>query len=99
MPIIAHPERYTYIQMDIGIAEEMLVYRCELPVDAGGVMAVLFSAERKTARKLLSEGMVSYIDSDAHRPEHYATFEKDWRMFKGEWPRETQLMHLLGGKE
>lgn len=99
LPIIAHPERYTYIQKDIGIAEEILSYGCELQVDAGGLMAGLFSLERKTARKLLSEGMVSYIASDAHRPEHYATFEKAWRTFKGEWPQENQLMHLLGGKE
>lgn len=95
MPIIAHPERYTYIQKDIGIAEEMISYGCELQVDAGGLMAGLFSAERKTARKLLSEGMVSYIASDAHRPEHYAIFAKVWRTFEGEWPQENQLMHIL----
>ena len=95
MPIIAHPERYTYIQKDLGIAEEMISYGCELQVDAGGLLAGLFTAERKTARKLLSEGMVSYIASDAHRPEHYATFEKVWRTFKGEWPQENQLMHIL----
>ena len=77
----------------------MISYGCELQVDAGGLMAGLFSAERKTARKLLSEGMVSYIASDAHRPEHYATFEKVWRTFKGEWPEGNQLMHILKAKE
>lgn len=99
MPIIAHPERYTYIQKDIGIAEEMLSYGCELQVDAGGLMAGLFSAERKTARKLLSEGMVSYVASDAHRPEHYATFEKVWRTFKDEWPQDNQLTRMLSRKQ
>ena len=94
-PIIAHPERYTYIQKDIRMAEEMLSYGCELQVDAEGLMAGLFSAERKTARKLLSEGMVSYIASDAHRPEHYAIFEKAYRAFKREWPEQNQLISYL----
>ncbi|MBR5302802.1 MAG: phosphoesterase [Clostridia bacterium] len=98
MPIIAHPERYAYVQKDIGIAEEMLRYGCELQVDAGGLMAGLFSAERKIARKMLSEGMVSYIASDAHRPEHYATFDKVRRTFKAEWPEDNQLTRMLNGK-
>lgn len=94
LPIIAHPERYTYIQKDIGIAEEMLRFGCELQLDAGGLMASLFTAgaERKIARKLLSEGMVAYIASDAHRVEHYHTFEKAYKEFEQEWPQENRLL-------
>ena len=94
-PIIAHPERYTYIQKDLGIAEELCGFGCELQVDCGGLMAGLFGAERRTARKLLSQGMVSYIASDAHRPEHYDTFEKAYRTFKDEWPTKNRLGGLL----
>ena len=91
LPIVAHPERYSYIQKDIGVAQELLSFGCELQLDAGGLMAGMFSAERKTARKLLAEGMVSYIASDAHRPEHYKTFEKAVETFRHEWPKENQL--------
>lgn len=94
-PIIAHPERYTYIQKDIGVAQEMISFGCELQVDAGGLMAGMLSLERKTARRLLSEGMVSYIASDAHRPEHYATFEKAWHTFRDEWPESNKLADCL----
>lgn len=97
-PIIAHPERYVYIQKDIEIAREMLDYGCELQVDAGGLLASAFSAERKTARRLLSAGMVSYIASDAHRPEHYATFGKAYKEFRGEWPEENRLRELMKAK-
>lgn len=90
-PIIAHPERYLYIQRDWGVAEEMLSLGCELQVDAGGLLAGLFSAERKTARRLLSEGMVSYVASDAHRPEHYDVLAKAHRLFRDEWPEENRL--------
>ena len=101
LPIIAHPERYAYVQRDIGVAHAMCDIGCELQVDACGLMAGLFSAERKTARKLLSEGMVSYIASDAHRPSDYDDYEKAWRTFKAEWPRGSRLVDRLRarGKE
>lgn len=91
LPIIAHPERYAYIHRDLGVAEEMLSLGCELQVDAGGLMAGPFSAERKTARALLSQGMVSYVASDAHRPEHYDTLERARKMFQAEWPEENRF--------
>ena len=98
LTIIAHPERYSYIQRDIEIAQTMLELGCELQLDAGGLMAGLFSAERKIARKMLKEGMVSYIASDAHRPEDYAVFEKAQRTFRDEWPTENRLLEELRKK-
>lgn len=95
LPIIAHPERYLYIQRDFGIAQAMSDLGCELQVDAGGLLARPLSAERKTARRLLREGMVSYVASDAHRPEHYDTFERAYRTFRGEWPQENRLSAAL----
>ena len=76
----------------------MLELGCELQLDAGGLMAGLFSAERKIARKMLKEGMVSYIASDAHRPEDYAVFEKAQRTFRDEWPTENRLLEELRKK-
>lgn len=98
LPIIAHPERYGYVQRDIGVAQAMCDLGCELQVDAGGLMAGMFSTERRTARKLLSEGLVSYIASDAHRPSDYSDFEKAYRTFRGEWPNDNRLTALLREK-
>jgi len=95
LPIIAHPERYAYIQRDFAVAQEMCDLGCEMQVDACGLMAGLLSAERRTARKLLGEGLVSYIASDAHRPEDYDDFEKAYRTFRGEWPRKNRLIAQL----
>ena len=94
-PIIAHPERYSYIQKDIEIANAMCDFGCEMQVDAGGLLAGLFSAERRTARKLLSQGLVSYIASDAHTPQDYETYEKAYRTFEKEWPRRNRLLKHL----
>ena len=95
LPIIAHPERYAYVQRDFGVVQEMCDLGCEMQVDACGLMAGLMSAERRTARKLLKEGMVSYIASDAHTPQDYDDYEKAWRTFRGEWPLENRLITQL----
>lgn len=95
LPIVAHPERYRYVQRDFGIAQAMSDLGCEMQVDACGLMAGLLSVEQRTARKLLKEGYVSYIASDAHRPEDYRDFEKARRMFRGEWPGENRLLAQL----
>lgn len=95
LPIIAHPERYAYVQRDHGVAREMCALGCELQLDTGGLMAPLLSAERRTARKLLKAGMASYIASDAHSPADYDVFEKAYRMFRGEWPEENRLTARL----
>ena len=99
LPIIAHPERYAYIQRDLGIAREMRDLGCELQVDACGLMAPMMSAERRTARKLVKEGMAAYIASDAHRPGDYDEFEKAQRIFRGEWPKENRLTDALRARK
>jgi len=91
LPIIAHPERYRYIQRDFAIAQEMNDLGCEMQVDACGLMAGIMSAERRTARKLLKEGLISYIASDAHQIKDYDDFDKVYRTFRGEWPQENRL--------
>lgn len=90
-PIIAHPERYLYLQRDFDIAKAMVELGCEMQVDAAGLMAPLMSAERRTARKLIKNGMAHYIASDAHRPSDYDTFEKAYRTFSGEWPVKNRF--------
>ena len=95
LPIIAHPERYAYIQRDFGVAQEMSDLGCEMQVDACGLMAGMMSAERRTARKLIKEGMVSYIASDAHMPQDYDDYEKAYRVFRGEWPNRNRLITQL----
>ena len=74
--IIAHPERYQVIQRDIGYAEEFVRMGCKLQLSADFVAGGRFGGEKRPAVKLLKAGLVSYIASDAHCPEHYRFFAK-----------------------
>jgi protein-tyrosine phosphatase len=80
-PIIAHPERYAYVQEDPAIVEEFLSFGCRLQVDAGGLFGGLFSTERLTAANLLKKGAVHFIASDAHAPETYRILDRALRKF------------------
>lgn len=94
-PIIAHPERYEYIQKDLQVALEMRSYGCELQIDAHELFAGRFSQRQRTARKLLEEGLVDYIASDAHLPEHYGRLERARKQFGSQWPRHGRVEKAL----
>ena len=72
--VIAHPERYRAIQKDIGLARELARMGCKLQVSSDFVAGGRLGSERKPAKRLFEEGLVSYIASDAHCVEHYRYF-------------------------
>lgn len=80
--IIAHPERYRAIQEDIEIARDLVRMGCKLQVSADFVAGGRLGKEKKPAKRLFEENLVSYIASDAHRAEHYAYFSEARRTYK-----------------
>lgn len=69
--IIAHPERYRAVQNDIEVARRLVKMGCKLQVSADFIAGGRLGREKKPAKRLFEENLVSFIASDAHRPEHY----------------------------
>ena len=69
--IIAHPERYRAVQEDIEVARRLVRQGCKLCASADFIAGGRFGREKKPAKRLFDEQLVSYIASDAHRVEHY----------------------------
>ncbi|AAK81002.1 protein-tyrosine phosphatase [Clostridium acetobutylicum] len=65
-PIIAHPERYTYIQRDLYKINDLIDENIYFQVNAGSIEGLFGKTVQKTAIKLIEEGLVSFIASDAH---------------------------------
>lgn len=64
IPIVAHPERYSYITLsDI---EELKSLGALIQINAESVTASLFSRSGRFAKKLLSKGLVDFVASDIH---------------------------------
>lgn len=80
--IIAHPERYRYVQDDIDVVRRFIQSGCKIQVSADFWNEGAFSAVKKTAKKLLDEGLVHYIASDAHGPSGYRTLKEVRKAYK-----------------
>lgn len=65
-PIIAHPERYGYIQEDIYKINDLIDEGIYFQINAGSVTGVFGKTVQKTAVKLIENNIVSFIASDAH---------------------------------
>ncbi|MEA1918980.1 MAG: CpsB/CapC family capsule biosynthesis tyrosine phosphatase, partial [Campylobacterota bacterium] len=74
-PVLAHPERYLYLgrNFDKYISLRILGVYLQLNINS---IAGYYSAEvQQNARRLIDEGMVSFLGSDTHRLRHCETLE------------------------
>lgn len=67
-PIIAHPERYSYVQEDIELVQDLVELNCLIQCNYGSVIGIYGRQARKTMQKLLKENLVHFLGSDCHRP-------------------------------
>jgi protein-tyrosine phosphatase len=66
IPIIAHPERYTEIQRQPDILESFIDRGILAQVNSGSITGIYGRESKKTAMRLIKEGLVQFAASDAH---------------------------------
>ena len=67
VPIIAHPERYEYVQKDPNILLNYIDLGVLFQSNYGSVIGQYGKAAKKTVTKLLENNFVHFLGSDAHR--------------------------------
>ncbi len=67
--IIAHPERYPYVQKNPEMVYSWLEKGCYIQINKGSVLGGFGDRARKTALYFLNYGVVSFLASDAHSPD------------------------------
>jgi len=72
-PIIAHPEKYPYVQNDPDIVYGWIAKGCFLQVNKDSFLGNFGKRTKKTAFQLLNGNLVSIVASDAHGIEHRTT--------------------------
>lgn len=80
-PIIAHPERYEYVQDDPGLVNYWISMGCGTQVNKGSLLGRFGRVVRDCAVFLVEEGMVGCIASDAHHSEWRTTSMDEVRSF------------------
>lgn len=79
-PIVAHPERYEYVQKDTGLVDYWIRMGCGIQVNKGSLLGRFGRKPYYCGIRLLEEGMVSCVASDAHHSEWRTTYMDEVRM-------------------
>lgn len=67
IPIIAHPERYSYVQENIRYIEELAGMGVLFQSNYGSIIGMYGNSAKKTLKKLLKNNLISFLGSDVHR--------------------------------
>ena len=78
-PIVAHPERYSYIQYDPEIVNRWYRMGCLMQVNRGSLMGRFGSAVQDTALELVERNFAAVVSSDAHSTQTRTTWMEDVR--------------------
>ena len=65
-PIIAHPERYKFVQQNISIVYDWLSAGCLIQVDAGSVLGYLGKKSKILSERIIKNGWCQILGSDSH---------------------------------
>ena len=66
-PIIAHPERYNYVQGYPEYVEELAEMGAMFQANYGSIIGMYGEKAKKTVKKLLKQDLIQFLGSDVHR--------------------------------
>lgn len=65
--IIAHPERYKFVQEDIEYAKHWVKKGCLLQANFGSIVDIYGKEAKKTVKKLFKLNLISFLGTDTHK--------------------------------
>ncbi len=68
IPIVAHPERYEFVQYDEEAAEYIKEIGCMIQLNKGSVTGKFGRSAQATAHRILERRFADFVASDAHSP-------------------------------
>lgn len=68
VPIIAHPERYKYVQENPNMLVDYIEKGILFQANYGSIIGVYGNKIKETVQKLLTHNMIHFLGSDNHRP-------------------------------
>lgn len=80
-PVIAHPERYTYVFDNFEEIKRWKTLGAMLQINALSLIGYYSSRSKKIAEKLIDDNLVDFIGSDCHKPKHLQGLEKARKAF------------------
>lgn len=75
-PILAHPERYTYLQQDHSLAKAWSDSGLLMQINISSLSGYYSKEAQKLAKTLIEAGQVHFLASDIHNLKHLAQLQK-----------------------
>ncbi len=66
VPIVAHPERYRYVQDDLRVLNGLIREGCLFQINAGSLLGTSGKSAEATAIDMIKNGLANFMASDAH---------------------------------
>ena len=92
IPVLAHPERYSYLYQNIEELVELREMGVKIQVNAFSLIGHYSQDSRLFAEQLINKGMVDFLGSDIHRPRHIILYK---RMLKSSLFHKCRQLSLL----
>lgn len=73
-PIIAHPERYDFVQKNPNVLANLVEHGSLAQMNIVSLAGLYGTSARETAEIIITHNMVHFLSSDAHRPMSYEAF-------------------------
>lgn len=94
IPIIAHPERYSYVQEDIKYLDRLKETGALFQMNYGSLVGKYGKICEKTAKKLLKKNYISFMGTDIHRIDHSIDMGKALKKLKKILKNEEKIDNL-----
>lgn len=89
VPIIAHPERYSYVKESPEYVKELAEMGTLFQANYGSIIGMYGTKAQKTVKKLLKEDLIQFLGSDVHRTNQiYPKIPKAMKKLKKILPEE-----------
>lgn len=75
-PILAHPERYIYIQENYDLINELISKNVLLQVNVNALVGYYSPAAKKLAEFIIKNKHISFLGSDIHNEKHLKAYQK-----------------------
>jgi len=92
-PVLAHPERYTYLYDNFAALEKMRSNNILLQVNLNSLAGYYSRSAKRIAEKLIDAGLVDLLGTDAHNLKHTTTLRE--KVLPTEYLRKVLALPLL----
>lgn len=93
VPVLAHPERYSYLSDDLSWLKKLREQGVHLQITTSSLIGAYGKVAQKSAKKLMRERMVDFVGSDVHREKQLSTVMRSYKEdFSGLNLRNNELI-------